>query len=110
MICPICKSEYRDGFNKCADCDVELVNEIPKLNEQESQNGFNQNEAVEILQLSNFTDITFVKSLLESENILYSSYGESMVGKAGAGIKARIFIRKSDVEKAVVLLKDVGMI
>jgi hypothetical protein len=25
MICPECKAEYRPGFTRCADCDVELV-------------------------------------------------------------------------------------
>jgi len=25
MICPACKAEYRQGFTRCADCDVELV-------------------------------------------------------------------------------------
>jgi len=30
MICPECKAEYRPGFTRCADCDVELVWELPK--------------------------------------------------------------------------------
>jgi len=25
MYCPQCKAEYREGFTRCADCDVELV-------------------------------------------------------------------------------------
>jgi hypothetical protein len=29
MFCPQCKAEYRAGFTRCADCDVELVNEPP---------------------------------------------------------------------------------
>jgi len=27
MICPLCKAEYRQGFTRCADCDVDLVHE-----------------------------------------------------------------------------------
>jgi len=30
MICPQCKAEYRDGFYRCADCDVPLVQPEPK--------------------------------------------------------------------------------
>jgi len=30
MFCPKCKAEYRPGFTRCADCDVELVWELPK--------------------------------------------------------------------------------
>ncbi|HKV24826.1 MAG TPA: hypothetical protein VJN93_09575 [Candidatus Acidoferrum sp.] len=29
MFCPVCQAEYRDGFYRCADCDVELVHELP---------------------------------------------------------------------------------
>jgi hypothetical protein len=29
MFCPNCKAEYREGFTHCADCDAELVNELP---------------------------------------------------------------------------------
>jgi hypothetical protein len=27
MICPVCKSEYREGFYQCAECNVALVKE-----------------------------------------------------------------------------------
>jgi hypothetical protein len=30
MLCPRCKAEYRQGFTRCADCDVDLVWELPK--------------------------------------------------------------------------------
>jgi hypothetical protein len=30
MFCPNCKAEYRPGFTRCADCDVELVYELAK--------------------------------------------------------------------------------
>ncbi len=29
MVCPVCKAEYREGFARCADCDVALVYELP---------------------------------------------------------------------------------
>ena len=29
MFCPQCKAEYRAGFTKCSDCDVDLVKELP---------------------------------------------------------------------------------
>jgi len=29
MFCPQCKAEYRQGFTRCADCEVELVDELP---------------------------------------------------------------------------------
>jgi hypothetical protein len=32
MFCPECRAEYRPGFTRCSDCDVELVHEIPEQN------------------------------------------------------------------------------
>jgi hypothetical protein len=29
MFCPRCKAEYRQGFYRCADCDVDLVHTLP---------------------------------------------------------------------------------
>jgi hypothetical protein len=29
MYCPVCKTEYRRGFNNCSDCHVELVDVLP---------------------------------------------------------------------------------
>ncbi len=29
MFCPKCKAEYRQGFTRCADCDVDLVEVLP---------------------------------------------------------------------------------
>ena len=29
MFCPQCKAEYRAGFARCSDCDVELVQQLP---------------------------------------------------------------------------------
>jgi len=30
MYCPSCGAEYREGFTRCYDCDVDLVSEPPK--------------------------------------------------------------------------------
>ena len=32
--CPDCRAEYRDGFFRCADCDVWLVNRLPPEEEE----------------------------------------------------------------------------
>src|SRR5687768_4269525 len=32
MFCPRCKAEYRAGFTRCTDCDVDLVHEVEENN------------------------------------------------------------------------------
>jgi hypothetical protein len=34
MICPKCKEEYRDGFSKCSDCNVDLVDQKEIIEEK----------------------------------------------------------------------------
>lgn len=29
MFCPVCRAEYRSGFTRCSDCDVDLVPQLP---------------------------------------------------------------------------------
>ncbi len=39
MYCPECRSEYRPGFVRCADCGVELVDHLPAIAPVESEEG-----------------------------------------------------------------------
>ena len=38
MFCPVCRLEYRQGFTKCSDCNVELVDNLPLGREEGSVN------------------------------------------------------------------------
>jgi hypothetical protein len=49
MFCPICKAEYREGFTRCSDCDVDLVSN-PSSEEQASDADVLRNsEGLELL-------------------------------------------------------------
>jgi hypothetical protein len=37
MYCPQCKAEYRQGFTRCADCDLDLVDALPQEPEHAGQ-------------------------------------------------------------------------
>src|SRR6266446_594330 len=37
MYCPQCEAEYRPGFTRCADCDVELVESLPVASETDEE-------------------------------------------------------------------------
>jgi hypothetical protein len=71
MFCPQCRTEYREGFYTCRDCGVSLVAELPPEPAPEYL------EFEEILISLSASDMTMIKSLLDSEGIIYYFKGES---------------------------------
>ncbi len=39
MFCPLCKAEYREGFFRCTDCNVALVNALPQETARKTSSG-----------------------------------------------------------------------
>ena len=39
--CPKCRYEYKEGYTVCADCGVELVEELPEVNENDNEDSGN---------------------------------------------------------------------
>lgn len=37
MFCPQCRAEYRPGFTRCSDCDIDLVHELPLARKHSSE-------------------------------------------------------------------------
>ena len=106
MFCPKCKSEYRDGFYKCADCGADLVAEQPpELLEEVSYV-----DLVEVYSTYQQGDIAFVKSVLDGEGITYFFEGESpiLIGRAGA--YARLLVKAEEVQRAREILQDLGFL
>lgn len=75
--CPKCKAEYREGFNLCANCNIELVNELePELDED--ANVVYDKEAF-LTTVANASEALVIEALLQS-------YGISVLRKyKGAG-------------------------
>jgi hypothetical protein len=102
MFCPKCKSEYRDGYYKCATCNIDLVPEIPTESEQEPE--FIEWE--EVLSTKNNGDIALLKSILDSENITYYFHGEHFNVVRPWVQPAILMVDRNDVEKTNELIKD----
>lgn len=110
MFCPACGTEYREGFTKCADCDVDLVAEPPP--EPSFQ------KATTVLETSDQALLLVAKGLLESAGIPFSAVGERAqdlfgFGRIGAGFNVavgpvRIQVPEENAEEALALLEDVG--
>lgn len=72
--CPICKAEYQEGFTECADCKVELVDNLEEVKEAESLIPFFQAEDKKVAEkLVKFFKYSDVNSSMEydEENDAY---------------------------------------
>jgi hypothetical protein len=49
MFCPICKTEYRQGFSECADCHVALVENLPDTGSADGDTPPTDSEGLELL-------------------------------------------------------------
>lgn len=100
MFCPQCKTEYREGFTVCAECQVDLVAELPPEPELV--------QFEEILQTYNPADIAVIKSLLESEGITYYFKGDHLTLRP-IGDAARLMVSVEEAETARELLSDLDL-
>ena len=106
MFCPKCKSEYREGFYKCADCGVDLVAEQPpELMEEVSYV-----DLVEVFSTYQQGDIAFIKSVLDGEGITYFFQGESSIMIIGAGAYARLLVKADEAQRAREILQELGFL
>lgn len=107
MFCPNCKAEYRDGFTKCSDCNVELVYELPEESYATSVDP--EMKFVEILRTLNLIDLAFVKSILDSEGIHYFIKGDIVLNINPAVDPAVLMVVEDEAETARNLLKDLKL-
>ena len=72
MFCPQCRAEYREGFFRCSDCDIPLVDQLPAdRSVTDRQPGF-ETDHPELVVLRTFPTVIeadLAKSALESVGI-----------------------------------------
>lgn len=102
MFCPQCRTEYREGFKVCADCDIDLVEALTPEPEPE----FIEYDA--LLDTYNPADIAIIKSLLESERVTYYFRGDHLTLRP-IGDPARLMVDRRQVARARDLLKDLKL-
>jgi hypothetical protein len=109
MFCPECRSEYREGFTTCADCEVALVPELAP----EDHDG---EPLVTVLEDGDPGRLALAHSLLDDAGIPHTGAGEGLqdlfgLGRLGAGFNvltgpARIQVPASRAEEARELLEE----
>jgi hypothetical protein len=86
MFCPECKAEYRDGFTRCADCDIDLVEQLPEpaatVSEaavQEVWAGEDQGQCVAVCMQLKAADVPF-RVFQQDQQVFKSAYASFKIG------------------------------
>jgi hypothetical protein len=109
VFCPVCGDEYRPGFRRCNDCDVELVLSPPA--ETEPQAPF---ELMTVLETGDQSLVAVARSVLDAAGIPCIAKNERLQnlfgwGTIGTGFNAamgpiRLQVLREDAEVAKELL------
>jgi hypothetical protein len=100
MFCPKCKVEYRPGFARCSDCEVDLVDVLP-------EEDLSSDEALTMLwECADQTECVVVCRDLRSADIRYYVDEIPCEKTAKMGVKwhYRILISRNDFDRAKELL------
>ena len=104
MICPECKAVYREGYTKCADCDIELV-EAHSIEHEESSK-LEEITFQTVMTSFNQGEIAIAKSILESNDIQCFVQGESFNSLFRTSIPVSIKVPEEDFKQSTEVLKE----
>ncbi len=106
--CPKCGSEYREGFDTCSDCGVDLVPDPPPEISEEYEN-------TEWIELHTFPGSLYAQMAVEMLNregipaYSMSNFGGSGLGVSGAGdfvgASSSVFVLEPDHEQAMSIIE-----
>lgn len=100
MYCPSCRAEFREGFFRCEDCDVALVETLP---EERVKPGY-----IELATVFTEGEIAVIKANLDQAGIDYYFHGEQAHRLAPLPFGARLMVREDQKEEAEALLGFTG--
>jgi hypothetical protein len=123
MFCPLCRTEYREGFCTCADCSFPLVEELASIEEPCDQTSLPedvienfdttrhfQGDLISIFETLSQSDILIVKSVLDEEKIPYHFSGDFFHMSGFLISPARLFVPSDLRDRVLEILKDLQML
>ncbi|MEJ2247307.1 MAG: hypothetical protein P8Y80_14710 [Acidobacteriota bacterium] len=106
MFCPKCKAEYREGYSKCTDCDIDLVPELPP------EPGPSHVDYVDFIKIRTYycrQDADLAKSFLSANGLQAVVFSDD-AGGIHHGLSfsrgVHLMVQEEDVEKAKEILSD----
>jgi Putative prokaryotic signal transducing protein len=108
MFCPKCKTEYKKGFSRCADCDVDLIPELPPEPEAPE-------EYVDLINIKTFSsrqDAELAKGLLAANGVNAVVSGDDYGGiNPGLAFSSgvRLLVKEEEVVNAKRIFREAGI-
>jgi hypothetical protein len=106
MLCPKCGKEYKKDIYLCSECGVSLVPELLPDTKTESPE---LAESEEILFTPSPGDMAVIKSLLDSEGIVYYFRGEFFSSEYPFAQPARLMVRTDQADEVKEILKSLSI-
>jgi hypothetical protein len=103
MFCPKCKSEFVDGINKCPECGVGLIEELPP-DPKPPKPEFP--DYAEVLVNPSPADVAILKLILDSKEINFFIEGENAQISFAT---PKLMVRTDQMEMAKELIKDLKL-
>ena len=108
MFCPQCRTEYRKGFSRCADCDVDLTSELAPEAELSE-------EYVDLIAITTYSsrhEAELAKGFLAAQGINAVVSGDDYGGihpglSFSSGV--RLQVKEEDVEIAKRIFHEAGI-
>lgn len=103
MLCPKCEREYEEDIYVCSECGVSLLPELLPDSKKELL------EFEEILFTPSSGDMAVIKSLLDSEGIIYYFRGEFFTSFHPLAQPARLMVRTDQAEGVKEILESLNI-
>ena len=100
MFCPTCSSEYLEGITRCAECEVELVADLPSPD--------HDGPPLRVARVCGAVDADMIQELLQNNGIDVVLQGERTaltIPAAGMLTDVRVWVQESDMPKAEELIE-----
>jgi hypothetical protein len=106
MFCPKCKKEYGEDIYVCSGCGVSL---IPELLPDPNNESLELAEFEEIFFTPSSGEMAVIKSLLDSEGIVYNFRGEFFSSVHPLAQPARLMVRTDQAEEVEEILESLNI-
>ena len=103
MFCPECRSEYREGFTECNDCQVALVDQLPPEQKREYE------EFEPIMTVFKEVHMALIKSEFDGAGLDYYFHGEFSHHLVPLPFETRLMVRADQADEAKRILSEMNL-